>query len=83
LLADARCADHRPQPSLGRLRRDLQSSGFPGYNSVIAKACVTVGRVLREHGYRASWFGKNHNTPTYQASQAGPFYQRPMGFEYF
>ena len=38
-----------------------------------------------ENGYRTSWFGKNHNTPTYQASQAGPFNQWPMGmgFEYF
>lgn len=62
-----------------------QSTGFPGYNSIIAKDCVTIGRILREHGYRTSWFGKNHNTPTYQASQAGPFEQWPtgMGFEYF
>lgn len=62
-----------------------QSTGFPGYNSVIAKDCATIGRILREHGYRTAWFGKNHNTPTYQASQAGPFDQWPigMGFEYF
>jgi arylsulfatase A-like enzyme len=61
------------------------ASGFPGYNSTIGKDCVTVGRVLREHGYRTSWFGKNHNTPTWTASQAGPFDQWPsgMGFEYF
>ena len=32
-----------------------------------------------------SWFGKDHNTPAFQASQAGPFDQWPtgMGFEYF
>jgi len=32
-----------------------------------------------------SWFGKNHNTPAFQASQAGPFDQWPigMGFQYF
>jgi arylsulfatase len=62
-----------------------QSTGFPGYNSIIAKDCATVGRVLREHGYRTAWFGKEHNTPTYQASQAGPFDQWPvgMGFDYF
>jgi len=31
------------------------------------------------------WFGKNHNTPAFQASQAGPFDQWPigMGFQYF
>jgi arylsulfatase A-like enzyme len=32
-----------------------------------------------------SWFGKDHNTPTYQYSAAGPFDQWPsgMGFQYF
>jgi arylsulfatase len=62
-----------------------QSTGFPGYNSIISKDSSTIGRILLENGYRTSWFGKNHNTPTYQASQAGPFDQWPsgMGFEYF
>ncbi len=61
------------------------ASGFPGYNSIISRDSATIGRILRENGYRTSWFGKNHNTPTYQASQAGPFDQWPsgMGFEYF
>jgi arylsulfatase A-like enzyme len=62
-----------------------QSTGFPGYNSVISKDIATIGRILRDNGYRTSWYGKNHNTPTYQASQAGPFDQWPtgMGFEHF
>ncbi len=62
-----------------------QSSGFPGYNSLIPKDSATIARILRENGYRTSWFGKAHNTPTYQASQAGPFDQWPtgMGFDYF
>src|SRR5271166_1551109 len=62
-----------------------QSTGFPGYNSIISKDAATIGRILLENGYRTSWFGKDHNTPTYQASQAGPFDQWPtgMGFEYF
>src|SRR5262249_13073572 len=62
-----------------------QSTGFPGYNSIIPKDTATIGRILLENGYRTSWFGKEHNTPTYQASQAGPFDQWPigMGFEYF
>jgi arylsulfatase A-like enzyme len=61
------------------------ASGFPGYNSIIPKDTATIGRILLENGYRTSWFGKDHNTPTYQASQAGPFDQWPsgMGFEYF
>ena len=61
------------------------ATGFPGYNSIIPKDSATIGRILQENGYRTSWFGKDHNTPTYQASQAGPFDQWPagMGFEYF
>jgi arylsulfatase len=41
--------------------------------------------VLKAHGYATSWFGKNHNTPSFQYSVAGPFNQWPsgMGFEYF
>jgi arylsulfatase len=62
-----------------------QSTGFPGYNSIIARDKATIGRILKENGYATSWFGKNHNTPSFAASQAGPFDQWPigMGFEYF
>jgi arylsulfatase len=61
------------------------STGFPGYNSIIPKDTSTIGRILKDNGYATSWFGKNHNTPTYTASQAGPFDQWPigMGFQYF
>ncbi len=61
------------------------ATGFPGYNSVLGKDNATIGRVLLDNGYRTSWFGKDHNTPTWDASQAGPFDQWPtgMGFEYF
>jgi len=61
------------------------ASGFPGYDSIIGRDSATIGRVLLENGYRTSWFGKDHNTPTWAASQAGPFDQWPtgMGFEYF
>jgi arylsulfatase len=62
-----------------------QSTGFPGYNSVIAKDKATIGRILLDNGYATSWFGKDHNTPAFAASQVGPFDQWPtgMGFEYF
>lgn len=62
-----------------------QATGFPGYDSFIEKNTATIGRILRDNGYATSWFGKNHNTPAFQASQAGPFDQWPtgMGFEYF
>ena len=62
-----------------------QSTGFPGYNSIIADDKATIGRMLLDNGYSTAWFGKNHNTPAFAASQAGPFDQWPtgMGFEYF
>ncbi len=62
-----------------------QSTGFPGYNSIIDKDKATIGRILLDNGYNTSWFGKDHNTPAFEASQSGPFDQWPtgMGFEYF
>ncbi|MFO0911355.1 MAG: arylsulfatase [Pirellulales bacterium] len=62
-----------------------QATGFPGYDSFITRDNATVGRILKDNGYRTSWFGKNHNTPAFQSSAIGPFDQWPlgMGFEYF
>ncbi|MGL4542556.1 MAG: arylsulfatase, partial [Polymorphobacter sp.] len=62
-----------------------QSTGFPGYNSIIGEDKATIGRILTDNGYATAWFGKNHNTPAFAASQAGPFNQwvNGMGFEYF
>lgn len=62
-----------------------QSTGYPGYDSFIGKDSATIGEILKQNGYATSWFGKDHNTPTFMASQAGPFDQWPigMGFEYF
>ncbi len=62
------------------------STGYPGYDSVIGPESATVGEILKENGYATSWFGKNHNTPSFQYSTtAGPFEQWPigMGFQYF
>ena len=41
------------------------STGYPGYDSVIGQDNATIGKILKENGYATSWFGKNHNTPTY------------------
>ncbi len=62
-----------------------QSTGYPGYDSIITRDKATIGRILKDNGYRTSWFGKDHNVPAFQASQDGPFDQWPigMGFEYF
>src|SRR5262249_53230282 len=51
------------------------ATGYPGYNSIITKDKATVGTILRDNGYHTSWFGKNHNTPAYRCSDAGPFDQ--------
>ena len=62
-----------------------QATGFPGYDSFITHDKATIGRILKDNGYSTSWFGKDHNTPAFAASAAGPFDQWPtgMGFEYF
>jgi arylsulfatase A-like enzyme len=62
-----------------------QSTGYPGYDSVIGLDNATVGEILKDNGYATSWFGKEHNTPSFQYSAAGPFDQWPvgMGFQYF
>jgi arylsulfatase len=61
------------------------STGYPGYNTYIPPDKATIGTILRDHGYTTSWFGKDHNTPAFQVSNAGPFDQWPsgMGFQYF
>jgi arylsulfatase A-like enzyme len=61
------------------------STGFPGYDSIIGPEIATIGRILKDNGYATSWFGKDHNTPDFQYSVAGPFDQWPsgMGFDYF
>jgi len=61
------------------------ATGYPGYDSIIPIEKGTIGTILKANGYATSWFGKDHNTPSYQSSQAGPFEQWPngMGFDYF
>ena len=78
----ALCSPTRPAPITGRNHHSSgfgvigeMSTGFPGYDSVISKDKATIGTILQENGYATSWFGKNHNTPTYQYSVGGPFDQ--------
>ncbi|GAB7564594.1 arylsulfatase AtsD [Methylobacillus methanolivorans] len=60
-------------------------TGFPGYDSILPKSAATLGEVLRQHGYNTGWFGKNHTTPMWEVSPAGPFDRWPtgLGFERF
>jgi arylsulfatase len=62
-----------------------QSTGYPGYDFIIGPDNATIGAILKQNGYATSWFGKEHNTPSFQYTIAGPFDQWPigMGFEYF
>jgi arylsulfatase A-like enzyme len=62
-----------------------QATGYPGYDSIIGPDNATIGNILQQNGYATSWFGKNHNTPSYQINVGGPFDQWPsgMGFDYF
>ena len=61
------------------------ATGFPGYDSLMGKDTVTVAEILRQKGWNTAWFGKNHNVPDWQNTQAGPFDQWPLGlgFEKF
>jgi len=61
------------------------STGYPGYDSIIGPDQATVGNILKGNGYATSWFGKNHNTPSFQYGTSGPCDQWPsgMGFDYF
>ncbi|HEY7673544.1 MAG TPA: arylsulfatase [Gammaproteobacteria bacterium] len=60
-------------------------TGLPGYNTLIPQSKRGMGNILKLNGYNTSWFGKNHNVPDWQTSQAGPFDLWPtgLGFEYF
>ncbi|QRM54931.1 sulfatase-like hydrolase/transferase [Sinorhizobium sp. BG8] len=61
------------------------ATGFPNYSTMIPPETATVAEVLKENGYATWWFGKNHNTPDWETSVAGPFTRWPtgLGFEYF
>jgi arylsulfatase len=61
------------------------ATGYDGYTCILPKNCGTVAEVLRQNGYLTAWIGKNHNTPTWEASAAGPFDRWPngLGFDYF
>lgn len=61
------------------------ATGFPSYNTLMKKSTGTVAQVLKYNGINTSWFGKNHNTPDWETSAAGPFDRWPtsLGFDYF
>lgn len=61
------------------------ATGFPEYSTMLPRDTATIGEILKDNGYATWWFGKNHNTPDWETTVAGPFDRWPtgMGFEYF
>jgi len=61
------------------------ATGYDGYTTILPRSAGTIGEVLRQNGYMTAWIGKNHNTPTWEASAAGPFdrWANGLGFDYF
>ena len=59
--------------------------GFPGYGGRILPETTTVAQILKLNGYSTAMFGKHHNTPGDDRSEAGPFDSWPsgLGFDYF
>jgi arylsulfatase A-like enzyme len=61
------------------------ATGYDGYVCVMPRETGTIGEVLRQNGYMTAWIGKNHNTPNWESSAAGPFdrWANGLGFDYF
>ena len=60
-------------------------SDFPGYDAEIPASTATIARTLTLNGYNTAMFGKHHDVPATEDTQAGPFDHWPtgLGFEYF
>jgi len=61
------------------------ATGYDGYTGILPRSTGVVAEVLRQNGYMTAMIGKNHNTPTWETSAAGPFDRWPngLGFDYF
>ncbi|MCW1384917.1 sulfatase-like hydrolase/transferase [Novosphingobium sp. KCTC 2891] len=88
----ALCSPTRASLLTGRLPQNVNMgnvtnlpTGYDGYTSVIPKTAGTMAQILKENGYNTAMFGKNHLTPDWEMSPAGPYDRWPtgLGFEYF
>ncbi len=57
----------------------------PGYSGIMKDSTASIATILRQNGYATAAFGKWHQTPDHELSQAGPFDRWPSGrgFEHF
>ena len=59
---------------------------WDGYTGMWPATSASIAKVLGQYGYASSAFGKWHNTPHSETSQAGPFNRWPtgqlVGFDY-
>ena len=60
-------------------------ANYPGYGGRMLPETATIAQTLRLNGYSTAMFGKHHNVPSDERSEAGPFDNWPtgLGFEYF
>ena len=86
------CGPSRAAPLTGRNHHSSGNgflmewaTGFPSYSTMLRPETATIGEILKDNGYTTWWFGKNHNTPDWETTFAGPFDRWPtrMGFDYF
>ncbi|MCG3168605.1 MAG: hypothetical protein CALGDGBN_00102 [Pseudomonadales bacterium] len=58
---------------------------YPGYSGILRQDTATIARILGDHGYATSAWGKWHLVPDWEASQSGPFRRWPtgVGFDHF
>ncbi|MBW8755559.1 MAG: sulfatase-like hydrolase/transferase, partial [Sphingomonadales bacterium] len=58
---------------------------YPGYGGRILPETATIAQMLRLNGYSTAMFGKHHNLPSNERSEAGPFDGWPtgLGFDYY
>ena len=49
------------------------------------RAAARLAKSCAQNGYMTAWIGKNHNTPTWENSETGPFdrWANGLGFDYF
>jgi arylsulfatase A-like enzyme len=88
----ALCSPTRAALLTGRLPQNVNMgnvanlpTGYGGYTTVIPKSGGTMAEILKQNGYNTAMFGKNHLTPDWEMSAAGPYDRWPtgLGFEYF